>query len=55
MMDRVERIMMRSYVPAEATRRAGDLLIGNTRIAFEGQAWKCLLVRIEEKSYGDRR
>ena len=55
MMDRVERVTVRSYNPAEATRRAGDNLKRNTRIAFEGQAGKCLLVRIEEKSYGDRR
>ena len=55
MMDRVERITMRSYNPAEAIRRAGDLLNRNTRIAFEGQAGKRLFVRIEEKSYGDRR
>ena len=54
MMDRVERVTMRSYGPAEATRRAGDLN-RNTRIAFEGQAGKRLLSRIEEKSYGDRR
>ena len=55
MMDRVERITMRSYVPAEATRRAGDNLNRNTRIAFEEQAGKRLLIRIEEKTYGDRR
>lgn len=55
MMDSVEKSVMRSYNPAEATRRAGDLLIGNTRTAFKGQAWKCLFVRIEEKSYGDPR
>jgi len=55
MMDSVEKGVMRSYVPAEATRRAGDLLIGNTRIASEVQAWKCLFARLEEKSYGDPR
>jgi hypothetical protein len=27
----------------------------NTRIAFEVQAWKCLSVKLEEKSYGDPR
>ena len=55
MMDGVEKSMMRSYIPAEATRRAGDFMNQNTQIAFEGQAWKRLFVRIEEKSYGDRR
>jgi hypothetical protein len=53
MMDSVEKNVMRSYVPAEAIRRAGDLLIQNTRI--EGQAWNRLFVRIEEKRYGDPR
>ena len=55
MMDSVEKNVMRSYIPAEATRRAGDLLNRNTRIACEGQAWNRLFVRIEEIRYGDPR
>jgi hypothetical protein len=55
MMDSVEKNVMRSDIPAGATRGAGDFMTGNTRSAYEGQAWKRLSARIEEKNYGDRR
>jgi hypothetical protein len=52
MRDRVEQMVTRSHIPAGAARRAGDLMIRN---AHKRQAWKRLLARIEEKSYGGSR
>ena len=55
MMDSMEGCVVKSQDPARTACRAGDLLRGHRRRAYETQARKRLFAPIEEKTDGDRR